>query len=152
MRELLAKGANIEALREPLRSLADYLMQDWPEMEEILALSISSRVPPGELAGTASAYMPPRAPRTVVSKSEMLTERPHLNFYRIEAPIFGAPILRAEGRELLPQKKLRSNLTMVPTTVYRCCRGVCSEDIIRALRESPSPAVPSSNFAYAAHA
>ena len=138
-RELLATGVNIEVL--PFHHLAHFLMQDWPEMEDILALSFSSRVPPAELAGTASAFMPASAPRTVVSYAEKLTQGSEGNVY-----------LGSDGRTLLPQRRLKSGHTMVPTTVYRCPRGVCSEDIIRALKETPSPAVHSSHFAYAANA
>ena len=65
--ELFDNGAKNDAA-----CLAIILMKDWPGMEDMLKSSLTTRVSPDELDGRASALMPARAPRTIVTDSDTL--------------------------------------------------------------------------------
>merc|ERR1712216_61141 len=119
--------------------LASILVEDWPEMEEILKSALITRVPPEQLKGITAALLPASAPRTVVSELSA------------DGYIGGTnQLLPKAARDLRGLDMWRSDLKMVPVTVYRCSTsGVCSKGALRAIKESQSPAVSSSDFAYA---
>ena len=133
VRELLAKGANTEAVDKDgltalylaalngheaatcslckggaaicVPALVAILKQDWPQMEDTLATCVTTKVPPDELGGRATALMPASAPRTIVRVS---------NSDKLEFKTYNFQNDR-EGEKLLPQTK-------------RGLDGACCED------------------------